>query len=404
MKKNIAIFSDFSQNSGGAFHEASYLAKAVIKNLHKDYNFTIIVHEKNLKLDLGDLKIEHKYFYLNSIERYLLFSRNYNPLIRRIKKYYFTNNKWESFIKRNNIDLVFFPGPSQYSMYLEDTDFIITVPDVCHRENLEVPEWTKKGEFIRREELLQNSLIRSVGVITNANSIRDSLINFYKIDPNRVYVINQQPSDKINNFIHNSDLYIEFKKKFKLPNPFLFYPAMYLPQKNHKYIMNTLNILNKEYNIKMSAVFCGVDKGYLSNLKKYYNDLNLDNEVIFLNFVESKYLPYFYKDCFALAMPTLSGPTNLPVWEGFKMEKIVFYSKLPHSESIYGDGPVYIDPLDPRTMAAKINLFFNNPKLIQEQVLKGSSKLQSNNFSKEVMIFKKIFDNYFKTKEIWNFK
>ena len=69
-------------------------------------------------------------------------------------------------------------------MYLEDTDFIITVPDVCHRENLEVPEWTK-GEFIRREELLQNSLIRSIGVITNADSIRDSLINFYKVDPDR---------------------------------------------------------------------------------------------------------------------------------------------------------------------------------------------------------------------------
>ena len=46
MKKNIAIFSDFSQDSGGAFHEASYLAKAIIKNFHKDYNFTIIVHER----------------------------------------------------------------------------------------------------------------------------------------------------------------------------------------------------------------------------------------------------------------------------------------------------------------------------------------------------------------------
>ena len=103
-------------------------------------------------------------------------------------------------------------------------------------------------------------------------------------------------------------------------------------------------------------------------------------------------------------MPTLSGPTNLPVWEGFKMKKIVFYSQLPHSESIYGDGPVYIDPLDPNTLAAKINLFINDSELMQKQILKGSSKLQSNNFSKEVMIFKRIFDNYFKTKEIWNFK
>ena len=135
------------------------------------------------------------------------------------------------FYKKNNIDLIFFSWAFFISMYLEDTDFIITAPDVCHRENLEVPEWTKKGEFIRREELLQNSLIRSIGVITNADSIRDSLINFYKVDPDRVHVINQQPSDKVSNFIHNPDIYKEFKKKFKLPNSFLFYPAMYLPQK-----------------------------------------------------------------------------------------------------------------------------------------------------------------------------
>ena len=60
--------------------------------------------------------------------------------------------------------------------------------------------------------MLQNSLIRSIGVITNADSIRDSLINFYKVDPDRVHVINQQPSDKVSNFIHNPDIYKEFKK------------------------------------------------------------------------------------------------------------------------------------------------------------------------------------------------
>ena len=73
MKKNNKFFRLFTR-LWRAFHEASYLTKAIIKNFHKDYNFTIIVHEKNLKLDLEIFKIEHKYFYLNSIERYLLFS------------------------------------------------------------------------------------------------------------------------------------------------------------------------------------------------------------------------------------------------------------------------------------------------------------------------------------------
>ena len=39
----------------------------------------------------------------------------------------------------------------------------------------------------------------------------------------------------------------------------------------------------------------------------------------FLDFVENEYLPYLYLNSLALAMPTFSGPTNIPPWEAFKM-------------------------------------------------------------------------------------
>ena len=42
---------------------------------------------------------------------------------------------------------------------------------------------------------------------------------------------------------------------------------MYLPHKNHKYIIDVIKILNNELNIEMSAVFCGSDKGYLNKIK-----------------------------------------------------------------------------------------------------------------------------------------
>ena len=66
-------------------------------------------------------------------------------------------NKFEFFLKKNKVDLVIFTGPSQYSLYLENTDFIITIPDICHLENNEFPEWAKNGEFDRREEIIINA-------------------------------------------------------------------------------------------------------------------------------------------------------------------------------------------------------------------------------------------------------
>ena len=47
---------------------------------------------------------------------------------------------------------------------------------------------------------------------------------------------------------------------------------MYLPHKNHKYLIDVIKILNLEKGIDLSAVFCGSDKGYLDKIKSYTNN------------------------------------------------------------------------------------------------------------------------------------
>ena len=57
--------------------------------------------------------------------------------------------------------------------HVENIDFIITVPDVSHREEVEFPEWAKSDEFERLDEILRKSTIKAVAVITNAEIIKD---------------------------------------------------------------------------------------------------------------------------------------------------------------------------------------------------------------------------------------
>ena len=115
------------------------------------------------------------------------------------------------------------------------------------------------------------------------------------------------------------DAIVNFKKNNKLPNNYIFYPAMYLSHKNHKYIIDVLYILNNNQKLDISAVFCGSDKGYLKNLKEYSMKKNLSDKIKFLDFVKDEELPYLYINSLALAMPTLIGPTNIPPWEAFKL-------------------------------------------------------------------------------------
>ena len=43
----------------------------------------------------------------------------------------------------------------------------------------------------------------------------------------------------------------DLQKIYKLPRRYIFYPAMYLPHKNHKYVVDTIRIIKSEYQIKV---------------------------------------------------------------------------------------------------------------------------------------------------------
>ena len=157
-------------------------------------------------------------------------------------------------------------------------------------------------------------------------------------------VVNQQTGDHINNFnikLKKENI-ISYKKTHNLPEKYLFYPAMYLPHKNHKCIIDSIKILNEKFKQNFSAVFCGGDKGYLHNLKIYSKKLNVRDKIKFLEFVKDEDLPLLYCNSFSLVMPALIGPTNIPPWEAFRLETPVIYTNFKNIRETLEDAVIYI--------------------------------------------------------------
>ena len=283
-KLKIAIFVDSRKESGGEYQHLLYTIRNIKKNNKENYKFLIICTSKKLNLNLEGENLELHYFSMNAIERYICYLRNFGPLIRRLKKYFFIKNKFESFLKKKNVDLVYFLSPSQYSLYLEDTKFFITVPDVDHREHLEFPEVVGSSEFERKNEILAKALPKALAVITNADILKRRLCSYYNISPNRIYIIALRPALSVENF-SQPDLKKQnfFEKKFKLPKKYIYYPGMYLPHKNHKNLIDALKIMKDNFNLKINVVFSGSDIGYKKNLINYANKLGIQKDVIFLD-------------------------------------------------------------------------------------------------------------------------
>lgn len=169
------------------------------------------------------------------------------------------------------------------------------------------------------------------------------------------------------------------RDKYKIPEKYLFYPAMYLPHKNHVNLIDSLSILKLKYDVDISLVCTGSDVGYLNKIKKYAIKKKIIDNIFFLNFVDDSELPYLYSNAVALVFPVLAGPTFIPIFEAFKMEVPVLFSKLEGASTIYGDAVYYIDPLDSENIAYSIKKLIHDNKLKRNLVLNGKNKLKEVN-------------------------
>ena len=402
--QKVAIFIDSRKESGGAYQEFMYTIRNIKKDNQKKIKFVIICTSKKLDLNLENEEFEIYYFSLNAFDRYVAYLRNFSSFLRGIKKFFFFQNKFENFLIKKNIDLVYFVGPSQYSLYLENINFFLTAPDVSHRENMEFPEIVNSLEYSRKNDIFQKSFPRAIAIITNCKIIKKRISFFYGVLEERIFIINHQPSVAINEFKGiNQTKQNEIRKKFKLPKKYIFYPAMYLPHKNHRTLIDALKILKEQSKINLQVVFCGSDIGYLPNLKKYTKNQGLDNEIFFLNFVKDEDLPYLYEDSLALVMPSLIGPTNIPPWEAFKMNKPVIYSDLSGIKDVLGDAVYYVDPMSPTAIADAVLKILNDDDLKDSLIKNGYAKLKENETKNEFSIFFKIIEDFRKYQRTWNF-
>ena len=392
MSKHIGIFVDSRRKSGGAYQELLY----IIKNFEKysnDFKISIIFSNKNLDINTQNMKFDIHYLEMNVFERYVSFLRNHHKIFRKLKKFLFFSNKFEKLIEKQKIDLIYFTGPSQYSLFLENTKFIITVPDVAHRENLEFPEMINNSEFERREEILLKVLPKAIAIVTNAKIIKKRICFFYKVLEERILVINHQPSLAVENHSTTSNEFFDrIKKKFNLPNDYLFYPAMYFPHKNHKTLFDAIEILKSKNNTK-NLVCCGSDNGYLNTLKKYIKSKNITEQIVFLDYVEDNELPYLYINSTMLIMTSLIGPTNIPPWEAF-------YPNLEGIKEIYEECVSYYEPLDANDLASKIDNLHTNNELRNQLIERGKKKIteiiEKNEFSEVISHI----NNFFQKKNL----
>ncbi len=349
---------------GGEYSYFSALISAIDKfdfDKSLDITFVNFVKDNNLifnrkSIDLAKKKQRKTHINVNVLKAcfkalYLL-NLTSNGLFRKIgvELQKISNIQIEAILKKNKVDILYFITPSEVSL---NYPYIATCWDLGHKSTYAFPELTMNGSWSKRAKFNHAVYSNAFSIFCDSEAGKDDMVFYEKINPARIFALPMFAGGVVNidlDIPEQEDV-LAFYELAK--GHFFFYPAQFWSHKNH------INLLYafKEYLIEdknCKLVFTGADKGNQSHVQQVVKDLQLQENVKFLGFVDNRTLYSLYKNAIALVFPSLLGPTNMPLLEAFELDCKVICSDLKGHREQLQDYALYFNPLDKNDILKKM--------------------------------------------------
>jgi len=276
-------------------------------------------------------------------------------------------------LKRYNIDLMIYPAPIAAS-FEAGIPYIIAIHDLQHRLQPEFPEVSVHGRWRSREYLLGNATKYTLAILVDSETGREDLIKAYNVPPEAVKVLPFLSPHHLT--IPNESEREVVKRKYNLPDRYIFYPAQFWSHKNHARLVKALHLIKGKWNIEIPCVFVGSKKGAFEEVMGLVQRLGMQNQVMYLGYVPHEDMAALYSLATALVMPTFFGPTNIPILEAFALSCPVVTSDVRGIREQVGDAGLLVDPRSVQDIATAIYRVWTDDELRQTLIQKAKKRIK----------------------------
>jgi glycosyltransferase involved in cell wall biosynthesis len=225
-------------------------------------------------------------------------------------------------------------------------------------------------DFQRRfSRLLREAAARADRVVTLSKYTADQLMRHCDIEGERLRVIPagvEAPEETI-------PLEVRLRERQGLVGEgkeMLLTVGALETRKNVASTLRALKILPERYRLVLAG-----GNGYGSQaIYSLVCSEGLESRVSLLGYVAADRLPVLYQAASALVFPSLEEGFGLPVLEAMACGLPVVTSQTSSLPEVGGDAALYVDPRDPRDIAAKVVSAIEDPCLRQELIQKGLAR------------------------------
>lgn len=392
------ITNSVSPHQGGAFtfeHELLESLRRFAPNCEHQFS---VIGRKGQVTDLNGATHSNARTVRNARMRAMFFNRfpSLSRTSRRQARGATLSNWLDIFLQDIGVDLAWFLSPATKVVNIP---FFTVVWDLQHRLQPYFPEVSGQGEWETRETTFQTTLRRATGVFAGTEVGRQEIQQFYQVPAERIHILpHPTPRFALEPPAVDDTAVLN---KFGLEPGFLLYPAQFWSHKNHAGLLQALCFMRDKYNESRTLVLVGSDQGNRSHIETLARQLNLGDQVRFLNFVSRQQLIALYRQAFALTYVSYFGPENLPPLEAFALGCPVIASRVSGAAEQFADAAILVDPKSPMAIADAIVDLIRNPEQRSTLVARGLNRASQFTGEDFVAGALKAFDDFTAVRLCW---
>ena len=227
---------------------------------------------------------------------------------------------------------------------------VLTVHDVQPLEDDAAFDAVKRL-WLRR--MIPASVRRAALVTVPSQFVRNRLLELFDTDPAKVVVVHHGLDTAMVTDAALLPERLAIRQRFRLPAPFVLYPAITYPHKNHEVLVRAFAHFAKA-RPDVSLVLAGGVGESESGLNRLIEGLGVGSQVRRVGRVTNAERDALVQEAAVLAFPSRYEGFGLPVLEAFAADTPVVSSSAGSLPEVVGDAGLLIDPGDVEGWAAAL--------------------------------------------------
>jgi glycosyltransferase involved in cell wall biosynthesis len=222
------------------------------------------------------------------------------------------------------------------------------------------------------------SLRRATGIFAVSENTKKDIIRYADCSPDKI-TVTYEAADSMYQPISDTSKLQMIRQKYNLPDSFIMYVGSLSPRKNISRLMEAFSLIKTK--IPHAIVLTGSKSWKDASVYRTMKQLNLDDRVRQLGYVEQEDMPALYNLASAYIYPSLYEGFGLPILEAMQCGCPVVASNATSIPEVAGDAAILVDPYNVDSLAGAIYKVLTDD-MVRKRLIKAGFE-QAKKFSWE---------------------